>query len=585
MSLLPPTEERKRFSLIRIIVAVFVLYFIGHLLDLQVVNASAIKDESKSKREITRVITAARGSILDKDSNVLAKSIFKYDVNVAPVKVGPIERQVNGATVTMTVDQLGTRIAAILGMKKEDVLAKMAGKTVYANLAKNVNSSVMTQIESLDIPWLWTDDHVSRVYPNGAVAGNLLGFITSDGATKAGLEAQMDSCLAGVNGKESYDQGSDGIRIPESAVVATRAKDGGDLKLTIDTNLQYFSQQVLETAVKNERADYGTAIVIEAKTGRLLVAAEAPTVDPNNPGASKERDRQGKIFTNTYEPGSTMKMITAATAIDAGVATPTTQIVAPFKVKMKWGNWIKDSDKHPTMNLTLTGILRDSSNTGIIQIGARVKRSVRVDYMKKFGLGNPTSLKMAFESGGILGDTKNWDGQTDLNSMFGQGIAVTPIQMAYSYQAIANGGVRLSPKLFESCTDSNGHVTEYPVGAPVRAVSEATARNTVDMLEKVVEQGHIGQTAAIAGYRVGGKSGTAQIKEGNTYGYLHAISFIGLAPADDPQYVVAVMLYKSRRTSSSIGATPVFKQIMQQTLRAYRVPPSTTKSRNIPTEW
>jgi cell division protein FtsI (penicillin-binding protein 3) len=585
MSLLPPTEERKRNSLIRIIVAIFVVFFVGHLLDLQVVNAGAIKEESKSKREITRVIQAARGSILDKDSNVLAKSIFRYDVNVAPVKVGPIERQVNDATVVMSVDQLATRIAAILGKDKSEVLQKMSGKEVYANLAKNVNSSVMTQIESLKIPWLWTDSHVSRVYPNGAVAGNLLGFITADGATKAGLEAQMDPCLGGINGKESYDQGSDGIRIPESAVVAKQAKDGGDLKLTIDTNLQYFSQQVLETAVKNERADYGTAIVIEVKTGRLLVAAEAPTVDPNNPGASKERDRQGKIFTNTYEPGSTMKMITAATAIDAGAATPTTQIVAPFKVKMKWGTWIKDSEKHPTMNLTLTGILRDSSNTGIIQIGARVKRSVRVEYMKKFGLGNPTSLHMAFESGGILGDTKNWDGQTDLNSMFGQGIAVTPIQMAYAYQAIANGGVRLSPKLFESCTDANGHVSDYPVGSPVRVVSEATARSTVDMLEKVVEQGHIGKTAAIAGYRVGGKSGTAQIKQGDTYGYLHAISFIGLAPADDPKYVVAVMLYKSRRTSSSIGATPVFKQIMQQTLRAYRVPPSTTKSRDIPTEW
>ena len=461
----------------------------------------------------------------------------------------------------------------------------MSGKGVYANLAKNVNSSVMTQIESLDLPWLWTDERISRVYPNGAVAGNLVGFITADGATKAGLEAQMDSCLAGVDGKESFDQGSDGIRIPESAVVAKTARDGGDLKLSIDTNLQYFSQQVLETAVKNERADYGTAIVIEVKTGRLLVAAEAPTVDPNNPGASKERDRQGKIFTNTYEPGSTMKMITAATAIDDGKATPATQIVAPFKVKMKWGTWIKDSDKHPTLHLTLAGILRDSSNTGIMQIGAKVKRSVRVSYMKKFGLGEPTSLGMTFESGGILGDTKNWDGQTDLTSMFGQGIAVTPIQMAYAYQAIANGGVRLSPKLFESCKKANGEVTEYPVGQPVRVVSESTARSTVDMLEKVVEQGHIGKTAAIAGYRVAGKSGTAQIKQGDTYGYLHAISFIGLAPADDPKYVVAVMLYKSRRTSSSIGATPIFKQIMQQTLRAYRVPPSTTKSREIPTEW
>ena len=129
----------------------------------------------------------------------------------------------------------------------------------------------------------------------------------------------MDACLAGVDGKESFDQGSDGIRIPESAVVAKAARNGGDLKLTIDTNLQYFSQQVLETAVKNERADYGTAIVIEVKTGRLLVAAEAPTVDPNNPGAAKERDRQTKIFTESFEPGSTMKMITAAKAANAKV--------------------------------------------------------------------------------------------------------------------------------------------------------------------------------------------------------------------------------------------------------------------------
>jgi cell division protein FtsI (penicillin-binding protein 3) len=169
--------------------------------------------------------------------------------------------------------------------------------------------------------------------------------------------------------------------------------------------------------------------------------------------------------------------------------------------------------------------------------------------------------------------------------MFGQGIAVTPIQMAYAYQAIANKGVRLQPQLFESCKAADGSVSNFPVGDSVRVISESTARDTVDMLEKVVEQGHIGRTAAVAGYRVGGKSGTAQTLDGNRYGNLYAISFIGLAPAEDPQYVVAVMLYKSRRTASSIGATPVFKQIMQQVLRTYRVAPSTTKSRNIPTEW
>jgi cell division protein FtsI (penicillin-binding protein 3) len=299
-----------------------------------------------------------------------------------------------------------------------------------------------------------------------------------------------------------------------------------------------------------------------------------------------ERDRQAKVFNFTYEPGSTMKMITAATLLDLGLANPESKVVAPYKLKMSWGNtWIYDSHNHPTMNLTLTGVLRDSSNTGIVQLGAKAPREQRFNYMKKFGLGSKTSLNMGGEASGILGNYKTWDLLTDKNSMFGQGVAATPIQMAYAYQAIANGGVRLSPTLFEGCTAADGSKTTYPVGEPVRVVSEATARSTIDMLEKVVEEGGIGKTAGVAGYRVGGKSGTAQIKEGKRYGGLYAISFIGMAPADDPKYVVAVMLYKSRRTGSSIGATPVFKQIMQQVLREYRVPPSTTKSKNIATEW
>ena len=585
MSLLPPNQERQRLGIIRVLVALFVVLFTLHLLDLQVVNSGAINKESLKNRQIPRTIEAVRGSIYDKYGNVLARSIYRYDVNVAPANVGPISREVNGATVTLSVDQLAGQLSDILKIDKAELLRKMSGTGLYANLKKKVDAATYSEIKSLDIPWIYFDSHLSRLYPNGAVAGNLLGFITADGGTKAGLESKFDSCLAGVNGQEVYERGSDGIRIPASAVVAKQAKNGGDLKLTIDTNLQYFTQQVLETAVKNERADFGTGVVVEVKTGKLLVAAEAPTVDPNNPGASIERDRQAKVFNYSYEPGSTMKMITAATAIDTGVATPETHVIAPYKVRMPWGTWIKDSHVHKTMKLTLAGVLRDSSNTGIIQIGAKVSRSTRVAYMKKFGLGQTSSLKMFGESSGMLGDTKNWDLQTDKNSMFGQGISVSPIQMAYAYQAIANGGVRLAPQLFESCTSADGKVTNYEVGKSVQVVSPATARSTIDMLEKVVEQGGIGKTAAVAGYRVGGKSGTAQIKQGNRYGNLYAISFIGMAPADDPKYVVAVMLYKSRRTASSIGATPVFKQIMQQVLRAYRVPPSTTKSKNIATEW
>ncbi len=585
MSMLPPDEENRRQLVLRRLTGVVVGAFVIALLNYQVISAGAINTESKGNRTVTRTVEALRGSILDKDGNILAKSVYRYDINADPSAVSPVSRQVDGKTVTISVDQLAGQLAEILGKDKDSLLRKFAGTGKYVNLSKNVDATIYSKIKALDIPWIWPDAHPSRLYPNGAVAGNILGFITSDGATLAGIERKMNSCLAGVDGQETYERGSDGIRIPDSAVVSQKARNGGTLELTIDTNLQYFAQQVLANAVNYERADYGTALVVEVKTGKLLVAAEAPTVDPNDPGASDEADRQSRIFNSTYEPGSTMKTLTAATAIDTGVATVGTKVEAPFKVHMRWGTWIKDSEKHETLHLTLAGILRDSSNTGIMKIGELNTRAQRFEYMKRFGLGKKTSIDMAGESGGTLGNPKTWDDQTNYSSMFGQGIAVTPIQMAYAYQAIANKGVRLQPQLFEKCTAADGSVTNFPVGESVRVVSESAARDTVDMLEKVVEQGHIGRTAAVAGYRVGGKSGTAQTLDGNRYGNLYAISFIGMAPAEDPQYVVAVMLYKSRRTASSIGATPVFKQIMQQVLRTYRVAPSTTKSRNIPTEW
>lgn len=585
MSMLPPDEENRRNLVLRRVTGLVVGAFVVALLNYQVFSAGAINKESKGNRTVTRTVEALRGSILDKDGQILAKSVYRYDINAAPGRVAPVSRQVDGKTVTVSVDQIAGQLAEILGKDKDTILRKLAGTGEYVNLAKNVDATAYSQIKALDVGWVWADSHPSRLYPNGAVAGNILGFITGDGSTLAGIERKMNSCLAGVNGQETFERGSDGIRIPDSAVVSQKARNGGTLQLTIDTNLQYFAQQVLANAVNYERADYGTALVVEVKTGKLLVAAEAPTVDPNDPGASDEADRQSRIFNSVYEPGSTMKALTAATAIDTGVATVGTKVEAPFKVKMPWGTWIKDSEKHETLHLTLAGILRDSSNTGIMQIGELNTRQQRFDYMKRFGLGQKTAIDMAGESGGTLGNPKTWDKQTNLSSMFGQGIAVTPIQMAYAYQAIANKGVRLQPQLFESCKAADGSVSNFPVGDSVRVISESTARDTVDMLEKVVEQGHIGRTAAVAGYRVGGKSGTAQTLDGNRYGNLYAISFIGLAPAEDPQYVVAVMLYKSRRTASSIGATPVFKQIMQQVLRTYRVAPSTTKSRNIPTEW
>ena len=461
----------------------------------------------------------------------------------------------------------------------------MTGLGRYANLKKSVSASAYTTLKNLDIPWLYFDRKQSRHYADGAVAGNLIGFVGSDGSALAGIERMMNSCLAGTDGREIYEQGADLIKIPSSVRTITPVRDGSDVVLTINSDLQYAAQQEMAATVRRLKADWASAIVIEARTGRILAAAEAPSVDPNRPGAVAEQNRHTRIFQSAFEPGSILKAVAAATAIDNGKATPLTKVVAPDKLRMPWGQYINDSEIHAPEKLTLTGVLKVSSNTGLVQIGGKVDSATRYEYMKKFGMGSRSGVNFEGESSGQLSDYKGWDKMTDKVVMFGQGVSLTPIQTAGIYQAIANKGVRLSPILVEGCRDKDGNMTKTAVDAPVRVISENTASLTMDMLEKVVEQGPIGRTARIQGYRVGGKTGTAQIAEGKGYGRLHAVSFVGIAPAEDPQYIVAVTAYKSRTVSNSLGATPGFVSVMKQVLKTYAVHPSTTKSKKLATNW
>jgi cell division protein FtsI (penicillin-binding protein 3) len=341
----------------------------------------------------------------------------------------------------------------------------------------------------------------------------------------------------------------------------------------------------MAATVRRLKADWASAIVIEAKTGRILAAAEAPSVDPNRPGAVAEQNRHTRIFQSAFEPGSILKAVAAATAIDDGKATPLTRVTAPDRLRMPWGQYINDSEIHAPEKLTLTGVLKVSSNTGLVQIGGKVDSATRYEYMKKFGMGSRSGVNFEGESSGQLSNYKTWDKMTDKVVMFGQGVSLTPIQTAGIYQAIANKGVRLSPILVEGCRDKDGNTTRTAVDAPVRVISETSASQTMDMLEKVVEQGPIGRTARIQGYRVGGKTGTAQIAEGKGYGRLHAVSFVGIAPAEDPQFIVAVTAYKSRTVSNSLGATPGFVSVMKQVLKTYAIHPSTTKSKKLATNW
>ena len=569
------------------IIVLVAVILLGKLVEYQVVEAPSINAESLSRRSITTTIPAIRGDIVDRNGKILATTDISYNINVDPTLVLPFNRSVNGVDTQISVDQVTQELAAALKMQPQDVAAKLKGTSHFSQVAKEVDGITYLKIKQLGIPWVYTEQVPHRVYPNGALAGSLLGFMGADNTPLEGLEYSQNKCLAGVNGNETFQRGVDGIKIPGTADVKVAPQNGGTLKLTIDADLQYYAQQVMAQYVRSERADWGSAIVVEAKTGKILAAAEAPSVDPNNPTAVTADNRSSRIFRATFEPGSTIKTVTAATAIDQGVATPTSQVIAPQTAYVLGNYRISDSHQHPNERLTLQGILIESSNTGIIQIGIKVPYATRYNYWQNFGLGTPSQIGFPGEAGGEVHATAP-DGASVYTSMFGQAMTVTPLQTAFIYQTFANGGVRLSPQLLSSCTAADGTVSAaQKVAAPVRVLKTSTASQIVAMLENnVVQKGGVGSTAQIPGYRIGGKSGTAQIADGKGgYGLLHAISFIGVAPAEDPQYVLAVTIYKPRTVSNSIGATPPFKMILEQVLRMFRVPPSTGKTPNIPARW
>jgi cell division protein FtsI (penicillin-binding protein 3) len=588
MTYLTPGNPSKRLQKIIAFILIAAVIFTIRLVDLQIIQANAINEKSYEKRAVTRIIPALRGQIIDANGKVLAKTVFRYDINAAPSKVAPITRTVNGVPVVVTVEQLVSEIGAILEMSPADVTAKITGTGEYAQIKKRVDAASYRKLKDLDIPWLYEDPIAERIYPNGAVAGNLLGFITESGLME-GLEQLYDKCLAGVPGEETFEKGVDGIKIPSSVISTKKAVPGRNIRLSIDSDLQYFTQQVLASTVSRLLADWASAVIIETKTGRILAAAEAPSVDPNDPGKLSADDRRARVFQFAFEPGSTLKTVTAATVIDTGLGSPNSQAVATYSYSLPntGGYTVTDSHFHPTEYLTLTGVLAESSNTGILDIGKDVDYKTRYRYLEKFGLGSKTALSFPGEGSGQLNELKDWDGVKKFTSMFGQGISVTPIQSAMMYQTFGNGGVRLDPVLVDGCESDVNNFRIPETAGGVRVISEESNRQVLEMMERVVESGAIGRYGAIPGYRVGAKTGTAEIRDPNTGKYAgpYAISYFGVAPIDNPQFVVAVTAYKSRTVSSSLGVAAPFKKIMQQVLRAYRVAPSNTKTSDLPLNW
>ncbi|WP_157008759.1 peptidoglycan D,D-transpeptidase FtsI family protein [Agromyces laixinhei] len=594
----------RRILLSAAVLVALVGVFVVRLVDIQIVRAAELNEQAQEARSEPVTVYGARGDIVDANGKVLADTVMRYDIVLSPKQASKAEvvREVPDpenpeATkeVVVPLPELAAELGAVVGLTGDQVQGIITSelaedpKADYAYVSKLVDTETYEKVKALDIPWVYADEHPSRRYPSGAVAGNLVGWVGPDGNPLQGLELSEDQCLAGENGKISYLHSlQDWVKIPGTEIVHEQAHDGGKLQLTIDTDLQWEVQRIAEAQRQVTGADWATVTVMEAKTGRLLAVADVPTVDPNDPSAIDADDRGSRSFTAPYEPGSTFKALTAASVINAGLADPYSRIVAPYRIKFPNGADVNDSSFHVDQQLTLTGVLVESSNTGMSQFGELMTDRARYDDMLKFGLGAESEVGFLAEASGDLhGDPDDWDNQTKYATMFGQGLTTTAVQIASVYQTIANGGVRMPVTLVDGCVrDGDDATAETPAPQGEQVVSPEAATATSQMLERVYQDAWLSDEWNIPGYRVAAKTGTAQVPDGNggyQEGYLVSVS--GFAPADDPEFVVSVSIMNPVKMNSSAASAPVFQEVMSQVLKKYRTVPSGAPAPELPATW
>lgn len=514
-----------------------------------------------------------RGSILDRDGDVLAASVRRYDIVVDQRLVKDFNEWDREAreTVLVDVDSRLASLAEVLGMSEEEVREATIGSRPYAVVRRSVTPEVRDKAMALNVPGLLSEAVDRRTYPNGSVAGSIIGFMGGDGTALEGLELSQDDVMTGTPGTRTFEVGADGIRIPNAPLEEVPAVDGADLRLTVDKDAQWFAQETLGALAAEYDAEWANAVVMDVKTGDVIVMADSTTVDPADPDATEGIFRTSTVMSTPYEPGSTGKALPIAAAVDAGKVTATDGFTVPGSQDFD-GQTIRDFSPHPTFDMTVAGIYARSYNTGTVQIAEKITDEQRYEYMRSFGVGRPIDLGLPQQAGSVLVPPEQWDGRQRLTTAFGQGYTQTTLHTAQMYQALANGGVLIPARLIDATVDGDGAEKRWESSAePHRVVSEETAAQMLRMMETVVTQG-TSKAAAIPGYRVGGKSSTAEAASdtGKYDGY--NFGFTAVAPLDDPRFVVSVSMHRPPSKQGSRDVSVAAATIMEYMLRQADVP-------------
>ena len=576
-------QLNRRRAVLVVVVALLLTVFSGRLLWLQGIEGDAIAAEALQNRLSTAQLVASRGQITDSEGEVLATSVDRYDIVVNQKQIDTFSSKVDG-TVYSGAAGAAQLLAPLLEVNAAELGAKLDGDSGYRYVAKGVLPEVWQAVRELRINGITGEQVAERTYPNGDLAGNVLGWVNGEGEGAQGIEAMLDAELSGTPGTTTYERGRGGQQIPGGFQESTSATDGRSVQLTLNADLQWKAEQAIAAQVAATGSDSGSIVAIAPKTGEILAIAESTRVDPNNPGATTDLLGGSRAVSDVFEPGSTAKVITMAAAIETGVTDPLQQFEVPYQYTTSNNQTFKDSHEHAGERLTTTGILAQSSNTGTVMIGQNIPQQVRYDYLAKFGFGKKTGLEMPGESAGLLHPAEQWDGRSKYAVLFGQAVSVTAVQATDVFAIIANDGVRVAPHLVKGWTEPDGTYTPAAPAETTQVVSKGTADTVLTMMESAVDEG-TGSTAAIPGYRVAGKTGTAQAWAADGTQGITA-SFIGVAPADDPEIALSVVLHNPR--TSEWGGTvagPVFSDVAGYALTELGVAPSGTQPQLFPTHW
>lgn len=572
----------RRMGSVSLIVAIVVVAFVVRLVDIQVVRAAELSAESAERRSTTSTLWAERGQILDRTYQALAENADRYHVTASPRHVADFRR--DGVTVAV-MDALA-EIEAITGTPAAEMWAAVSAdpESNFAYLSKDATTEQYRQLLDLDIPWMYFERNADRFYPFGSVAGNLTGMMGADGPLE-GVELKWDECLQASHGVLSYQQGADYVKLPGTTQVTTPAVNGGDVVLTIDSDLQWFVLQQLASTGQSLGAQSGSAMVVEVKTGEILASADWPTFDPNDFADTPQSHLRAATFTSAFEPGSTLKSITMAALLEEGLTRPDEAFSVPATYGLPGGRYIRNAGGGAAGNLTSTGILSRSSNTGTALLAERISPKTLNRYFTAFGFGEPTAVDFLGEQSGYMQDPDKIDSITVHTQTFGQGMSATMAQMAGAYQAIANRGEKIPLRLVSGCQHEDGTFDEVKKASPTRVVSQRTADQVIAMLETVPRGGTLQYRVDVPGYRIAAKTGTAEIAENGVYTDERMISIAGMVPAEDPQYVVVVAFVKPQTNRFSYAAAPAFDEIITHLVKHYRVAPSTEEPTLPPITW